>query len=173
MIADRPVGASGAASTVLEATLIHAPAAVPVEPPASEPEKAPVESPAVEGTPAPIAAMAIPIQGGGEAREAPLSATAVIEAANFDTQALLLRCESAYPATVDDLSLRGSATFLVRVERDGRPSETKILISSGSDTLDQAATACILSLGLFEPADAATGGTVTWRRLVWSNEANR
>lgn len=171
---DRPAYGARAQSTVLVATLIHSAQSVPPEPdvppPPSEPIKSDGESPAIEGTPAPIAAMAIPIPAPGEARP---SATIVIEEAGFDTQALSLRCETAYPNTSADLSLPGSTTMLVRVEHDGRPSETKIILSSGSDTFDQAATACILSLGLFEPGDDAMGRVATWRKLVWSNEAKR
>ena len=172
---DRPAYGARAQSTVLVATLIHSAQSVPPEPdvpppPPSEPIKSDGESPAIEGTPAPIAAMAIPIPAPGEA---PPSATIVIEEAGFDTQALSLRCETAYPNTSADLSLPGSTTMLVRVERDGRPSETKIILSSGSDTFDQAATACILSLGLFEPGDDAMGRVATWRKLVWSNDAKR
>jgi TonB family protein len=146
-------------------------------PPEPLPEPTPPEAPpmstaalAIAGEDAPstpASFMAVTTPGRDAARGTPDAALPVVEAINFDTDALKERCALAYPESAADLEVDGSLTLLVRVEPNGRPSETKIVASSGLPELDDAVGACLLSLGSFEPVMANEHAVGSWRRVTW------
>ncbi len=151
------------------------PEPLPETPP---PEAAPVSAVAppvpAEDAPSPAASfMAITVPRRGEARAESDAPVPVVEAMDFDTDTLRERCIQAYPDTAPDLEVDGTLTLLVRVEPSGRPSETKIVISSGLSQLDEAVAACFLSLGAFEPVSVNGQAVGSWQRVIWHRRMAR
>jgi len=149
------------------------PPAPPPEP--SSPEVPPVSAVAprapAENAPAPLASfMAATNPGQGEAPATPGTPMPVVDAIDFDTDTLRNRCARAYPESAPDLDVNGMLTLLIRVEPSGRPSETKIVASSGSSQLDAAVAACFLSLGAFEPVTVNGRAVRSWQRVIWRPE---
>lgn len=97
------------------------------------------------------------------------NADPVVEETALDVEALGSACARAYPESAGDLHLPGTVTLLVRVEPSGRPSEVKIVAPSGSDGLDEAVAACLMSLGEFTAIAADGRAVASWRRLQWSS----
>jgi TonB family protein len=134
------------------------------------PEVPPVSTPSIAAEDAPSTPalfMAVTTPGRPDARAAPDAPVPVVEAVDFDADTLTERCARAYPDSAADLEVAGTPTLLVRVEPNGRPSQTKIVISSGSSPLDEAVGACFLSLGTFEPVMVNGRAVGSWRRVIW------
>jgi TonB family protein len=152
---------AGAALQILQIELINVPPPLPVpevEPAASPP---PTRSAEAESPSAFIAA------GGAERTPAPAASAPVSDAVGFDARALAEACAHAYPDTAADLRTPGTLTLLVRVEPSGRPSELKVVVSSGSTVLDEAAGACLMALGSLAPVIVDGRRISGWQRVVW------
>jgi len=144
----------------------------------SPPEAAPVSAVApsvsAEDASSPAASfMAVTVPRLGEARAESDALVPVVEAMDFDSDILRERCIRAYPDTAPDLEVDGTLTLLVRVEPSGRPSETKIVVSSGVSQLDEAVAACFLSLGAFEPVSVNGQAVGSWQRVIWHRRMAR
>ena len=94
-------------------------------------------------------------------------AVPVLEELALDTAALASACAAAYPESAADLRHTGALTVLVKVEANGRPSEVKVVASSGSDGLDEGVAACLMSLGNFSQTIEEGRAIAAWRRLEW------
>jgi len=174
LILSAAVRAAYPAKNVLQVRLIPPDQTRLLKPP---PEPAPPQVPAPSPMPPPVAArdspapvtsfMAVTSPSRGEAGVEPNAPVDVVEAMDFDTDTLRERCVRAYPDAAPDLEVDGTLTLMVRVEPNGRPSETKIVVSSGSSPLDEAVGACFLSLGTFEPVTVDGQGVRSWQRVMW------
>ena len=161
----RAVPPPGDALQLLEVQLINRP------PPAPQPDSQlqdstpPARSPAAESPSAFIAS------GAGERTPKSEVADSVVDAAYFDSRRLSLACARAYPDSAPDLGIPGSVTLLVRVEPSGRPSELKVVGSSGAPSLDEAASGCLMALGVLRPTYVGGRAVTGWQRLVWRSVA--
>ncbi len=91
----------------------------------------------------------------------------VIDDLGFNARELGDACVRAYPETAVDLQRRAALILLVKVEASGRPSEVKIVASSGPAELDSAVCACVMSLGAFASALIDGQRIPAWHRLQW------
>jgi TonB family protein len=157
----------GAALQILEVKLINVPLPVP------EADSEPAESPPPTRSAEAESPSAFIASGGVERTPGSWPAAPVIDALGFDGRGLSEACAHAYPETASDLRTPGTLTLLVRVEPSGRPSELKVVVSSGSTTLDQAAGACLMALGSLAPTLVEGRRVSGWQRVVWPRRAPR
>ena len=140
------------------------PAAPPPKPePAAVP--APTVTPDLDGKRAAFIAAdtTAPVAAG----DVPTVAPEVIDDLGFDARALGDACMHEYPETAIDLQRRATLILLVKVEASGRPSEIKIVASSGPAELDSAVSACVMSLGAFASTLIDGQRIPAWHRLQW------
>lgn len=60
-----------------------------------------------------------------------------------------------------------TVVLMIRVEPDGRVSDSKVEQSSGSAHLDEAAQTCVREAGLYEPHHAGMAAVASWQRIHW------
>jgi hypothetical protein len=58
-------------------------------------------------------------------------------------------------------------TLLVRVEKDGRVSDSKIEVGSGAQRIDEAAQRCVLAHGVLSPRRVGGAPVAAWQRVHW------
>jgi TonB-like protein len=58
-------------------------------------------------------------------------------------------------------------TLLVRVEKDGRVSDSKIEVGSGAQRVDEAAQRCLLAHGSLTPRRVSGAPVASWQRVHW------
>ena len=153
------------AADAVEIRLINVPP--PVIPPAAAPTASPPPSQTADpGSPSAFIAA-------GASRAADTTASGVpaiplVDTGYFDSRALGAACARAYPDTAPDLDIEGTVVLMIKVEPTGRPSELKVVKSSGAASLDEAVGACVMSLGSFAPATVNGRTVASWRQLEWT-----
>lgn len=60
-----------------------------------------------------------------------------------------------------------TVVLMIRVEPDGRVSDSKVEQSSGSAHLDEVAQTCVSEAGVYEPRHAGTAAIASWQRIHW------
>jgi protein TonB len=153
------------ASEAVEVRLINVP------PPVVQRAAAPAASPPPSQAADPGSPSAFIAAGASRAANVPASAAPaipLIDAGYFDPRALSAACARAYPDTAPDLDIEGTVILMVKVEPTGRPSELKVVRSSGAASLDEAVGACVMSLGSFPPASVNGRAVASWRQLTWT-----
>jgi TonB family protein len=58
-------------------------------------------------------------------------------------------------------------TLLVRVEKIGRVSDSRIEVSSGTQRVDEAAQRCLMAHGLLSPRRVNGEPVASWQRVHW------
>jgi TonB family protein len=154
----------GDALQLLTVELINRP------PPTSQPDLDPQESPPPTRSPTTESPSAFIASGAGERAPSSEITDSVVDA-YFDSRPLSLACARAYPDSAPDLGIPGSVTLLVRVEPSGRPSELKVVVSSGAPSLDEAASGCLMALGALRPTIVSGRAVSGWQRIVWRSIA--
>jgi len=61
----------------------------------------------------------------------------------------------------------GSVVLMIRVEPDGRVSDSRIEQSSGSAHLDEVALTCVSEGGVYEPRHLGIATVASWQRTHW------
>lgn len=61
-----------------------------------------------------------------------------------------------------------SVVLMIRVEPDGRVSDSKVEQSSGSAHLDAVTQTCISEAGVYEPRHVGVAAVASWQRTHWS-----
>jgi TonB family protein len=153
--ASSPVAPSPAAPVAASAPTVNPPAsnlpaAVPVDRPVAAPK--PLKPPAVART-----------QSVSPVQTAPR--IAILRALPKAADAMADNDNCPYPRTAVDQGLTGTVFLLVHVASDGKPVQTKMDKSSGSDVLDQAAVRCVEQFGRFPTAPAGSAADGYWGRL--------
>jgi hypothetical protein len=84
-----------------------------------------------------------------------------------EVEEVLRGCSGAKtrPALPPDRS--ADITLLVRVEKDGRVSDSKIEVGSGTQRVDQAAQRCLLAHGVLTPRRVSGAPVASWQRVHW------
>ena len=90
--------------------------------------------------------------------------------ANIDQAVALCRANGSVPASPTKLA--SPLTLLARVEKDGRVSDSKIEIGSGSRRWDEAASHCLLDHGSLMPRRVNGALLVSWQRVHWPKSLN-
>jgi protein TonB len=116
--------------------------------PADAPLPFPAETPAVITPAFQPAARAGPPSGGTPDNAA---LTAAYVKRNYDYIQRRIRDRLAYPAQARRAGIQGTAELAFTIHEDGRVSDVKIVISSGSDLLDAAAVESIHAASPFKP----------------------
>jgi TonB family protein len=155
----------GDALQLLKVELINRP------PPTPEPDPEPHDSPPPTRSPAAESPSAFIASGAGGRIPPTEMAATVTDAEYFDSRPLSLACGRAYPDSAPDLGIPGTVTLLVRVEPSGRPSELKVVASSGAPSLDEAASGCLMALGALRPTYVGGRAVSGWQRVVWRSIA--
>jgi protein TonB len=153
------------ASEAVAVRLINVPP--PVVQPAAAPAVSPPPSQAADaGSPSAFIAAGVP--RAADATAGAIPAVPMVDTGYFDSRALGAACARAYPDTAPDLDIEGTVVLMVRIEPTGRPSELKVVKSSGAASLDEAVAACLMSLGSFSPARVNGRAVASWRELEWT-----
>ena len=76
-------------------------------------------------------------------------------------------CESFYPAEARRAGQEGLVGLLLAVADNGRLTGVKVETSSGVESLDVAAAACVAAHGEFEPVQVDGRAVASWQRLRW------
>jgi protein TonB len=146
-----------------------APSVLPPEVPrrrARRPRPAPIGIPVVEVSHEPPGVMGLTIPAQVHDHGAPLPDPSVVEAEPENIHALRALCDAAYPPESRQQEEQGAISLLIRVEPDGRVSQTKLETSSGVPRLDEAATYC-LARGRFTPEMPVDQPIASWQRTHW------
>jgi hypothetical protein len=127
---------------------------------------------AAEEPPPPPNSMAITIPGPDKVRPIHPAAELIVERTEWDSGTLSQACARSFPQVARLLVGEGSLTLLVRVEVDGRASQTQIVQSSGDVLRDTTVDACVLSHGEFEPTLVEGQSAASWQRIHWAHRAS-
>jgi len=127
--------------------------------PQAEITQVPINLPALPTTPRAPAEMALPVTA---------STDLVIEEANTASiDELVSVCRANGLAAAPRPKPAGPLTLLVRVEKDGRVTDSKIEAGSGLPHWDDAALRCLLARGSLLPRRVNGAAVASWQRVHW------
>jgi TonB family protein len=96
------------------------------------------------------------------------STDVVISEANVqDVEEVLGSCRADRVRPVLPVAPPAEVTLLVRVERDGRVTDSEIEIGSGVPRMDEAAARCLLAHGALSPRRINGAPVASWQRVHW------
>ena len=124
----------------------------------------------VEDSPSPSNIMAITVPSADQARPQRPLAAVIIEKTEWDTGILSQACARAFPQIARYLVGTPSLTLQVRVEEDGRVSESRVIMSSGDSLRDSVVDSCVLSHGEYEPQLVEGHAIASWQRIRWIHQ---
>jgi hypothetical protein len=111
--------------------------------------------------------MAITVPSADQARPIHPAAEMIAESVEWDSGPLSQKCALSFPQIAQHLMAARPLILLVLVEEDGRPSQTRIIQSSGDELRDKTVDACVLSRGEYEPTVVDGRATASWQRIRW------
>jgi protein TonB len=86
----------------------------------------------------------------------------------FNALSDLIERHRTYPALARSIGLRGVATYVVEIDRDGNLIGIRILQSSGAEILDRTGIQMVQSIGKFPPVpESMTGTTIQIEMRLW------
>jgi TonB family protein len=139
---------------------------IPQNRPAVKPHVARKGVPARELSDEPLGVMALTIPKSEKPAPQQLLDPSIPEAEPEDIHIVRMLCDAAYPIESKLQQEQGAVTLVIRVQPDGRVSQTKVEVSSGVPRLDEAAAYC-LAQGRFVPELLAELPTESWQRTHW------
>jgi TonB family protein len=96
------------------------------------------------------------------------TATTIGEANPLEVANVLRRCGAARRAAAT-YGVRGPGmTLLVRVEQDGRVTDSRVEVGSGNDRLDESAQSCLREHAVLTPQQLHGVSVASWQRVHWS-----
>jgi TonB family protein len=89
------------------------------------------------------------------------------DASARDIAEILGACRAAHVASARSAGGTAAMTLLVKVEKDGRVSDSKVEVGSGAERADDAAQRCLLAHGSLPPRRINGAPVVSWQRVRW------
>jgi hypothetical protein len=89
------------------------------------------------------------------------------EANAREVEEVLKSCSGAKTRAALPSDRSTEITLLVRVEKDGRVSDSKIEAGSGAQRIDEAVQRCLLAHGILTPRRVGTAPVASWQRVHW------
>jgi hypothetical protein len=84
-----------------------------------------------------------------------------------DVEGVLVGCRADKIRPVPQLLGAAEVTLLVRVEKVGRVSDSRIEVGSGTQRIDEAAQRCLLAHGFLTPRRVNGEPVASWQRVHW------
>jgi hypothetical protein len=84
-----------------------------------------------------------------------------------DVEGVLVGCRADKTRPMPQLLGLAEATLLVRVEKVGRVSDSRIEVGSGIQRVDEAAQRCLLAHGFLTPRRVNGEPVASWQRVHW------
>jgi len=96
------------------------------------------------------------------------TAVTISEANPMEVANVVLRCGTARRAASASGGRGPGMTLLVRVEQDGRVTDSRVEVGSGNERLDESARSCLREHGVLTPQQIRGVSVASWQRVHWS-----
>ncbi len=77
-------------------------------------------------------------------------------------------CDQLAHSESDESTSSRSVVLMIRVEPDGRVSDSRVEQSSGSAHLDEVTQTCVSEAGAYEPRHVGIAAVASWQRTHWT-----
>jgi hypothetical protein len=91
----------------------------------------------------------------------------ISDANAIEVEAVFAGCSANKIQPLPAFNRAAEVTLLVRVEKIGRVSDSRIEVSSGTQRVDEAAQRCLMAHGLLSPRRVNGEPVASWQRVHW------